>query len=115
MVDLSFEVDPLDINIAKVQFNLIKTFSSDNLELPVSEKFENNDPTLKISEVNVCCNEDKSAENNLILDAEVIDKTEKKYVYTLKTGNKSDIAAYLDNKEFLFAIKELVLTINKNI
>lgn len=110
MDSLSFEVEPLDINIAKVQFNMIKNLNTDNINFPISESFENHDPTLKISEVKVVCKK----EENYILDVEVSDsKKDKKYFYTLKSGTKEEITEYLNNKIFLFGIKELVLEINE--
>lgn len=112
MDDLDFQVEPLDINIAKMQFNMVQNFASDNINFPLSERFENHDPTLKISEVSVECK--KEEKDNFILEVEVSDsKKDKKYFYTLKSGNKQEISDFLNDRNFLFSIKELVLTINE--
>lgn len=114
MADLSFEIEPLDINIAKIQFELIKFFDSKDQKYPISKMYENKDSTLKISELNVLCYKNNEKSDKLNLDVEVWDvKKEKKYIYTLKSGTRQDIADYVKEKVFLFAIKELVLKIDE--
>jgi len=110
---VAFEIDPLDINLAKIQFALINDFQSKDLKLPLDKQFENHDPTLKIDTVKLHCFYKEEHEINL--EVEVVDiKKDKKYFYTLKTGDKNTILEYLQTQTFLFAIKELVLEISKN-
>ena len=112
MSDLSFQVNPLDINIAKIQFNLIKKFEATNVEFPVKEEFESKDPTLNISNVIVTC--EKISENNINLDMTVWDKNkEKEYKYTYKSGTQEQIDEAIKDKTFFMACKELVLKIDE--
>lgn len=108
---VEFEINPLDINLAKIQFGLINDFSAEVINLPIEKSFENHDYMLKFENLTVRCFFDENKKINL--EVEVGGK-DKKYFYTLKKGKKAEIYEYLQTQTFLFAIKELVQEISKN-
>ena len=56
---ISFEVNPLDVNLAKIQYSLISRCEREVPEngdfAPVVEEYESKDPTKDLSNVKICC------------------------------------------------------------
>lgn len=118
-VKQNFEVNPLDVNLAKIQFNLTKRLE---LEIPphgdfaqVVESYISKDPTLKISAIEVICkksNIDSPKQKLRTLQLKVTDKTKNSYIYEIASGEKKDILEAINNTTFFETCKTLILDIN---
>lgn len=113
-----FEVNPLDVNIAKMQYNLLSRLEREMPEngdfAPVIEQYFSKDPTLNLSEIKVTCSnvKDKSAKNTTrALEVLCSDKSGSKEIKKLLAkGSKKDILEYLNTTDFFAAIKNTVKT-----
>jgi len=118
----SFQVLPLDINIAKMQFNMLKRYEDElpenNNFPPIIEVYKNEDTRVDFSEINITC---KGKET---------DKTRKEITITIShkkndiqafkkifEGNKKEIMEYLNdkNKPFFTTVKSTVLDFSEKI
>lgn len=113
---IEFDIDPLDINLAKIQFNFKSRCEKeivDNKEFPpIYEKYESKDPSLDLAEINVICKYSKDIIN---LDILVTNKTKThQYEYTLVSGTKHDILKYLDSTLFFTNTKNFINLVLKN-
>ena len=103
-----FEINPLDINLAKMEMNLIKRCE---MEVPengdfasVVESFKSLDPTLDLSNIVAECKYDKNnsgiKNSNRILQVKISKKNQNDTVLILFKGAKKDLLEYLSSKEF---------------
>lgn len=118
----SFELDPLDINLAKIQSNMTKRLEREMAEYgdfaPVVERYESKNPEMNISTVKISCEHDpKSVTKKLRkLNLSVTDKARiNEYQCTLKKGYKSDLLEYVNDEEFFSSAKKIVQLINDEI
>jgi hypothetical protein len=110
---IKFNINPLDINLAKIQHNLLSRCGLEVPEngdfAPVTETFKSLDPTIDLSEIKVICKYNKldsDIKNTCrILCANIsrIDKTEQ-YLELFK-GTKKELLEYLNKKDFFAVIK----------
>lgn len=113
-----FDVLPLDINIAKMQFNLLnhlerEIVKSDTNE-PIVESYKNKDKRVCLGEIKVSC---KYLDNNLYEIVMII------YDNTGRTccedkffcGTKEELIEYLkdSDKQFFHKVKELALSVSE--
>ena len=117
-----FELDPLDINLAKIQHNMTKRLEREMPEYgdfaPVVEKYESKNPEMSISTVKITCEHDKKSISKKLrkIGLYVTDKTRlNEYQCTLKKGYKSDLMEYVNDEEFFNSAKKVVQLINDNI
>lgn len=105
-----FEINPLDVGIARIQSNLIKRISaieSDAFE-KLSEKFESKDPDLDLLSIEVICFPD--VETNVIflqfffkaVSGESVNKS-------AKLKSKEEVMKLVENKDFFFFCKRMVV------
>lgn len=118
----SFELDPLDMNLTKIQDSLGKRLEREMAEYgdfsPVVERYESKNPEMNISTVKLSCEHDpKSLSKKLRrITLSVTDKARiNEYQCTLKKGYKSDIIDYVKNEEFFESAKKVVQLINDEI
>ena len=95
----NFEINPLDINIAKIQFNLINKIKNDDIISDIVEVFESKDPRLDLSEIKVICTKD------FILKAEFLYKNISAKSVNLFSGTKEQLLTYLSGKDFFDTCK----------
>ena len=111
----SFEVNPLDINLAKIQMNLIsraeREIPKDGDFAPIYEEFCSKDPTLDLSTIKVVCRHQKGSEKkNNIRYIEAISKNRamtKEKSKVLCKGTKEDILKYLKDTDIFEECKKL--------
>jgi len=112
-----FEVNPLDINIAKIQFNLKNRC---DIEVPdmgifnvVEEIYESKDPTLDLSNIRIIyknkVKDASSKERYLVLVVQNSSKTVQKEKILIE-GSKSEINNYINTTKFFRDIKHILLT-----
>lgn len=111
----SFEVNPLDVNIAKIQFNLINRLEREIPEFgdfaSVVENYESKDPTLNISTVKVLCK--KFNDKIRSLELHVQDRARiNEYNYIITQGEKAEILKAVNDKNFFEECKSVVLKID---
>ncbi|MBQ9245785.1 hypothetical protein IJ182_05920 [bacterium] len=111
----SFEVNPLDVNIAKIQYSLINRLEREMPEngdfAPVVERYQSKDPTLDLSTVKVACRHVKSSEksnNQRCIEASCKNKAETHEISKiLAVGTKKQIIDYVKDTQFFEKCKEL--------
>lgn len=118
----AFDIDPLDLALAQIQFNLLTKLER---EVPeegdfsmVIEKYDSEDPTLKVGNLKIVCkhNAKSSSNNSRSLEIIVADKKGKdNYRYTLGEGNKSEILGLVQSKSFVWTSKSVVNNVDKMI
>lgn len=102
--DIDFDVDPLDMGLAKIQYQLIKKI---NLNNTITETFENQNPMLEISWIEIVYNSQK-------LEIIVHNKAKtNQYKHTLISGSKPEIVEYLNSKKFFINCKNFIYSITK--
>ena len=102
-----FEVNPLDVNIAKIQYNLLKKSETEITENLI-ENYVNKDITIKLDELKVICRaKDKQNINLEIICTKRNDSEPKSKI--LYDGSRNQFAEYLNKKDFFESIKEFVL------
>lgn len=111
----SFEVNPLDVNLAKIQFNLTKRLEREIPEFgdfaPVVENYESKDPTLNISTVKVLCK--KFSDKVRSLELYVQDRARvNEYNYIISQGEKDQILKAVNGNNFFEECKSVVLKID---
>ena len=119
---VAFEVNPLDVNLTKIQFNLLKRLEREMPEYgdfaPVVEKYESKDPTKNISTVKVVCEHVKDASDKTTrkITLYVCDKMSiNEYSCKLAEGKKADIISAVDKNKFFNICKEVVLNVNEKL
>ncbi len=121
--DVKFEVEPLDVNLAKLQFNLTKRVEREVYEhgdfAPLVEKFESKDPTLDISTIKVVIRKsdnDSPKKKLRVIELHVNDKAGlNDYVYTLKEGEKKDIVEAVNKRAFFFTCKSVAMSVSEGV
>ena len=111
-----FEINPLDINLAKIQFNFMNNFyfytnSIENIEF--SEIYNSKDPNLNISDIKVIC---KKIFNTEMFKLELIVNDAGKsteFLFTIAEGSKDYILSVISDKRFLVTCKFVVQEIDK--
>jgi len=103
----SFDIMPLDINIAKIQFNLLKRCEYEIPEngtfSPIRETYDNKDRRVNIGEIQISCEYDPNNKDAKQLIATISDVSKlKKYKQVLCFGSKNDILTYLKSSENYF-------------
>lgn len=105
-----FETNPLDVGIARIQFNLIKRISaieSDAFE-KLSEKFESKDPDLDLLSIEVTCFPD--VETNVIFLQFFFKAVSGVSVNkSAKLETKEEVLKLVENKDFFFFCKRMVV------
>ena len=102
--EIDFDVDPLDIRLAKIQYQLIKKINLNNI---ITEMFENQNPMLNLSLIEIVYNSQK-------LEIIVHNKTKtNKYKHTLISGSKVEIVEYLNSKKFFINCKNFIQSISQ--
>ena len=115
-----FEVNPLDINIAKMQFNLKNRC---DIEVPevgifnvVEEIYESKDPTLDLSTIRIIyknkLKDTNVKERYLVLVIHNSSKTVKKEKVLIK-GSKNEINSYINSQKFFKDVKHNLLAESK--
>lgn len=111
-----FEVEPLDINIAKIQFELNKRLELEMPEygefLPIIEKYDYKGSYYNFSELCVKCSQvtDVATEDMRTLDLIIKDKKNtNEYICNIAKGNKKEIISALNNRNFLKVCKKVAL------
>lgn len=120
---VGFELNPLDMNIAKMQFNLQKRAIREIPEhgdfAPLVEKYTSKDPTLNISQVEVVCqflNKDVPKKTQRSLEINVTDKSGiNSYNYVLAQGDKNEIINAINKNDFLELCKSVTLSVDEGI
>ena len=110
----SFEINPLDINLANIHMNLVNRCEREVPEngdfAPIIEKFKSLDPTRDLSEIKVICNFNKKnpgAKNtNRLLSAQIEKKDGSKKEIELFKGTKKELLEYLKTTEIFKTCKE---------
>jgi hypothetical protein len=98
---MNFEINPLDINIAKIQFNLINKLNNSNENSYIIETFENKDPRLDLAIIKIICT------NNTVLKAEFSYKNNESHNIELFNGSKEKLLEYLQGKAFFDTCKNI--------
>ena len=121
--NIKFEVKSLDINLAKLQFNLTKRVEREVYEhgnfAPLIEEFESKDPTLDISRVKIVCrksDKDSPKQKLRVLELHIQDRSGlNNYIYTLKEGEKKDIVEAVNKKAFFYTCKSVAMSVSEGV
>ncbi|MBR5303905.1 MAG: hypothetical protein IKU37_03660 [Candidatus Gastranaerophilales bacterium] len=105
---VSFEVNPLDINLAKIQMNLSERCEREVPEngdfATILERFKSLDPTIDLSEIIISCKYDKNNPGiknvNRILSAKIFKQNGQIKDVQLFNGTKKELLEYLNTYEF---------------
>ena len=113
----SFEVNPLDVNIAKIQHSLINRLEREMPEdgdfAPVVERYISKDPTWDLSMVKVSCRHVKENGNSASKKQRCVEASCSNRAGTceiskiLATGNKKQIIDYVKDVQFFEQCKDL--------
>lgn len=111
----NFEINPLDVNIVRMQHNLLKRLEKEMPEngdfAPVFEEYQSKDPTLDLSEVRVVCKyvkDDSPKKDTRMVEITCKDKSKcNERTKTLIQGTKKDIMEYLKGAEYFNTCKKL--------
>lgn len=110
--NLDFEVNPLDINIARIQWNLIEKYSNgiqedSNFDVIIGD-FEPKAPVLNVSNIVFLLRSDSKFEQ-MILNIRISHKKKNiSETFQLIRGNKVDILYYIRGMKFFRDCKYLV-------
>lgn len=118
---VNFEINPLDVGIAKIQHNLQK-----NLErlipehgdfAPVVENYISKDPDIDISEIKVMCrflNVNAPKKNKRNMELYVTDKARiNTYRFVMAQGDKKDMLNVINSKQFFDVCKSVVMCVDE--
>ena len=119
---VKFELNPLDVGIAEIQFKLKSTLEKlvpENGDFSqITEKFISKSPDLNISEIKVLCSyikDNSPKKNKRNIELHITDKAGlNTYRFILAQGDKKDIIETVNNKKFFETCKKTALYINKN-
>jgi len=108
-MECSFEVNPLDINLARIQFNMQNTISSTKGNENIREVYESKDPTLNISFVECVylINGDNCQIILIVTDKSGLNKSE----HNIILSSKQNVVDFIYSREFLFTCKKIILEI----
>ena len=113
MENIQFEAKPLDVNIAKMQYNLLLRCEkevSDNGDFAlIKESYNNSDSRVNLSKIEAFCKYDKdnsaNENNNRILFAVISKPNSKDKIIELYKGNKKGLLEYLKKRDFFETCK----------
>lgn len=115
----AFEVMPLDVNVANMQFELRKRAELEVPEngdfSPVVEKYENNDQRVEISDIKAICRCSEKDKDEREIVVEITNRANTLlYNYSLFSGSKKQLLEYLDSKDnaFFKTIKQFALYVS---
>lgn len=111
----NFEINPLDVNIVRMQHSLLKRLELEMPEngdfAPVYEEYQSKSPILNLSEVRVTCKyvkDDSPKKDTRALEITCKDKGDKnERTKTLVQGTKKDIMEYLNSTNYFNTCKKL--------
>ena len=110
-----FKIDPLDINIAKIQFNLQKRLPAEISEADnystIIEKYVSKDPTLNIKSIEIKCNK-SDVKNSNTLEIIILNKNKNEYKCIIAKGDKKNINSIIKEKDFFRLCKTIALYVN---
>lgn len=107
MNNISFEINPLDINIAKIQHKLISKFNVEKFEQLV-ETFESKDPTIDLSSISLLC---RCCDNTDFIEVVVklLNKNKtQNYEQVVFRSNKQAVFEYLNTTKYFTDVKSFV-------
>lgn len=118
-----FEANPLDVNLAKIQFSLAKRLEREIPEhgdfAKVVERYISKDPTLNISTIEVLCRKSNIESKKDMLRTLELNITDKAGINTysceLINGDKNEILKAVNEKSFFETCKALVLEVEKGV
>lgn len=112
--NMKFEIDPLDINLVKIQQEFQKKVDQipnyGNFA-PLIGLYESKDPTRNISTIIITCKNLEDETNKLrtlelrINNKQNLDET----IFTLAKGNKQEIIDIINDKKFFEICKSLII------
>ena len=110
MNNISFEINPLDINIAQIQHKLISKFNVEILRVekfePVVEVYESKDPTLDLSDISVSC---RQCNDNVEIVINLFNKNKtKSYEQIIFRSTKQAVFEYLNSAKYFTDVKSFV-------
>lgn len=114
-----FVIEPLDMNLAQLEFDLQKRVEIEVPEYgnfaPVEEIYISKDVTCNLNSFKVICkNSSLEQPKNRILNIEITLKDSfKKYYFIIADGEKQEITKVLNNKNFSLVCKTLILKVLK--
>jgi len=111
--NVEFKINPLDINLAKIQYNLLSRCEMEVPEngdfAPIVEVFKSLDPTIDLSEIKVTCkydiNDSGIKNTNRILNAVIRKIGKEDNSIELFKGSKKELIEYLKKKDFFEVCK----------
>ena len=116
----TFQVVPLDVNVAQMQINLQKRIEREVPEngnfSPILEKYDNNDQSLNISDINVICKSSSENRDEREILTEIVNRARThKYSYVLFSGNKKQLLEYINSGDNIFfeTIKQFAFYVSK--
>ena len=115
--NLNFEVTPLDINIVKIQVELIKELDGIQNraeDFRFEHRFESLNPTLDLSDLEIFCyhNTNSSASEKHVLEVNAFSKKRDKKSYkTERFDSFEELYEAIDDKSFLSFCKKVVFSI----
>lgn len=112
--DFKFSVNPLDVNLAKMQFSLLEKFrrevSSQTEGYSAKECYESKSPVLHVKEVILECLQSRNYSWEYSLWLTVTENGgERQEEYRLMKGSAQQMEAYLDSPAFMTVCKGYVL------
>lgn len=119
----SFEVKPLDVSLAQIQYNLINRLEREVPEYgdfaPVTEKYTSKSPRLKIGDIIVKCSNVKDSETkkDRSLDITVFDRhnPDEFCTHNIATGTKKEILEAVNQSGFFETCKSISLQFDEQL
>ena len=112
--DIKFEIKPLDINLAKLQFNLINRLKDALKEEKdfklIEETYKSTIRDLNIDKVTAVCSSDNSKEINLTI--KISDKNNNEQEILITKGDMQKILNTVKDKNFFITLKNAVVNID---
>lgn len=112
--NMKFEIDPLDINLVKIQQEFqkkVEQIPNCGNFAPLIGLYESKDPTRNISKIIITCKNLEDETNQLrtlelcINNKQNLDET----IFTLVKGNKQEIIDIINDKKFFEICKSLII------
>ena len=112
--NMKFEIDPLDINLVKIQQEFqkkVEQIPNYGNFTPLIGLYESKDPTRNISKIIITCKNLEDETNKLrtlelrINNKQNLDET----IFTLAKGNKQEIIDIINDKKFFEICKSLII------
>ena len=109
---IEFEVKPLDINLAKIEMQLIDKLKNidENESIKITKNYKNPDTSLDLDEIIVKCEHIK----NIILSVEFKFKNTNSKNILFFDGSKKNFLEYLYKKNFFITCKKEALKLNED-